>query len=80
MATLSPVTLNRAAAGFSGGRFRFQGGFLGLLGRAFEALMTWQQRAVERHHLMSLNDHQLKDIGLSRADIEQEAGKPFWRA
>jgi uncharacterized protein YjiS (DUF1127 family) len=29
--------------------------------------------------LLSLNDHALKDIGLSSADAWQEGGKPFWR-
>jgi hypothetical protein len=29
--------------------------------------------------LQALDDHLLRDIGLSRADIDAEAGKPFWR-
>lgn len=51
-----------------------------LLGLCFETLLTWQDRARSRHHLRSLGDEHLKDIGLSRADVEAEAGKPFWRA
>jgi uncharacterized protein YjiS (DUF1127 family) len=43
-------------------------------------LATWQQRVRDRRLLLSLDDHTLKDIGLSRADIAREAGKPFWRA
>ena len=46
--------------------------------RIADALYEWQRRASERHHLRQLNDHMLKDIGLSRADVEGEAGKPFW--
>ena len=33
----------------------------------------------ERSVLRSLDDAMLKDIGLSRADVEAEASKPFWR-
>ena len=43
-------------------------------------LYEWQRRASERRHLRELNDHMFKDIGLSRADVEGEAGKPFWTA
>ena len=35
----------------------------------------WQQRQA----LMRLDEHLLKDIGLSRADVENEVRKPFWR-
>ena len=42
-------------------------------------ILGWQERASQRHHLAGLDDHALKDVGLSRADIEREAGKPFWR-
>ncbi len=47
--------------------------------RIADALYEWQRRASERHHLRQLSDHMLKDIGLSRFDVEREAGKPFWR-
>jgi uncharacterized protein YjiS (DUF1127 family) len=60
-----------------------RGDFAGLVARAprvlFDMLLLWQQRAVERHHLSGLSDHHLKDIGFSRADVEFEASKPFWR-
>jgi len=48
--------------------------------RAAELLASWHQRAVDREHLLTLDDGMLRDIGLSRCDIETEAGKPFWRA
>jgi uncharacterized protein YjiS (DUF1127 family) len=47
--------------------------------RAVDLLLTWQQRARDRQHLQSLNDHMLRDIGLTRADVFLEASKPFWR-
>jgi uncharacterized protein YjiS (DUF1127 family) len=42
-------------------------------------LSTWLQRARERRALHALDDGALKDIGLTRADIDFEAHKPFWR-
>lgn len=46
--------------------------------RTADALYEWQRRASDRHHLRQLDDRLLEDIGLSRADVEGEAGKPFW--
>ena len=48
--------------------------------RIFDRLLIWQDRAAERAHLASLDDHILKDIGISRAQADFEARKPFWRA
>jgi uncharacterized protein YjiS (DUF1127 family) len=50
-----------------------------LAGLWFELLLAWQDRSRQRHHLESLDDYMLKDIGLSRADAEREVAKPFWR-
>lgn len=48
--------------------------------RMFDALSRWQDWARQRHQLAGLDDHLLKDIGLSRADAARESAKPFWRA
>ena len=37
------------------------------------------ERRRQRRALLALNDHALKDIGLSSADAWQEGHKPFWR-
>jgi uncharacterized protein YjiS (DUF1127 family) len=42
-------------------------------------LHRWQSRAVQRRALAGMSDYHLKDIGLSRADVEGEAAKHFWR-
>lgn len=47
--------------------------------RVTNSLLSWQYRAHERSHLMTLDDRMLRDIGLARADVENEAAKPFWR-
>jgi uncharacterized protein YjiS (DUF1127 family) len=47
---------------------------------ACRVLSTWQERAQGRRALSRLDDHLLRDIGLSRADVERELMKPFWRA
>jgi uncharacterized protein YjiS (DUF1127 family) len=49
------------------------------LERAADLLLTWQERAQQRHQLETLNDHMLRDIGLTRADVMAEATKPFWQ-
>lgn len=50
-----------------------------ILVQAGDALIAWQHRAQERTHLMALDDRMLRDMGLTRADVEHEADKPFWR-
>lgn len=65
------------AAGTAGRRIASP---VALLSAAVETVLLWQQRLVERHQLRGMSEQMLSDIGLSRADIELEARKPFWRA
>jgi uncharacterized protein YjiS (DUF1127 family) len=51
-----------------------------LLSQLAHALETWLLRRDRRRELGSLDDEQLKDIGISRADAVREARKPFWRS
>jgi len=44
-----------------------------------DAVMAGHERWRQRQALLSLDDHLLKDIGVSRVEAEGEAGKPFWR-
>jgi uncharacterized protein YjiS (DUF1127 family) len=46
--------------------------------RVGERLQLWRERYCQRRALGGLNDHMLKDLGLSRADAERETGKRFW--
>ncbi|HYD64364.1 DUF1127 domain-containing protein [Azospirillum sp.] len=49
-----------------------RGGVLGLLA-------AWIGRRRQRRALAALDDHLLRDLGLSREDAERESAKPFWR-
>jgi uncharacterized protein YjiS (DUF1127 family) len=45
-----------------------------------EALSEWRERSRQRHTLGRLDDRLLRDMGLTRADVDQEVSKPFWQA
>jgi uncharacterized protein YjiS (DUF1127 family) len=47
--------------------------------RLFGALRECRRRSQGRTRLATLDDRMLKDIGISRADAEFLANKPFWR-
>ena len=52
----------------------------GWLAHAYEEVLSWLERSRQRRQLSQLGDHMLKDIGLTRADVDAETSKPFWRA
>ncbi|MFS2158285.1 DUF1127 domain-containing protein [Pseudomonas sp. Pseusp122] len=41
-------------------------------------LRRWYELHQQRQQLASMNDSALKDLGLSRADIQNESERPFW--
>lgn len=45
---------------------------------AWLQLVRWWQLAEQRRRLAMLDEHALKDLGLSRADVLQESERPFW--
>ena len=47
--------------------------------QVYEQVLSWLERMHQRRQLAQLSDHMLKDIGLTRADVEAEISKPFWR-
>ena len=49
------------------------------LTKVADGAANWSQRVMDRRALRTLDDHILSDIGLSRADVEQEASKRFWQ-
>jgi uncharacterized protein YjiS (DUF1127 family) len=52
---------------------------LSALRRMAQMVWAWIMRVESRRALSMLSDHALRDIGLTRADIERELLKPFWR-
>ena len=54
--------------------------YLRSVAAAYEQVLSWLERVRQRRHLAQLSDHMLKDIGLTRVDVEAELSKPFWRA
>jgi uncharacterized protein YjiS (DUF1127 family) len=41
-------------------------------------MVRWRQRIRSRYELMSLNEADLRDIGMTRGEAELESSKPFW--
>ena len=40
----------------------------------------WVRRRHDRRALSQLDDHMLRDIGFDRAQADEMASRPFWRA
>ena len=57
---------------------RSRQGSKGLFARLWMQVKRWNQLAAQRRYLASMPDATLKDLGLSRCDIEQEVERPFW--
>ena len=48
--------------------------------RLFESIERMIQRHRERSALSAMDDRLLRDIGVTRADVDHEINKPAWRA
>lgn len=51
---------------------------IGSIGRLVTVLTLWRQRSNSRRKLLSLDENQLIDLGISRAEAEAESRKRFW--
>jgi uncharacterized protein YjiS (DUF1127 family) len=51
-----------------------------LLAHLGALLGEWRRRARSRRELAMLSDRCLRDMGVTRYDVDREARKPFWRA
>ncbi len=47
--------------------------------RIRQTLNMWYDRSRQRRHLIALDDHLLRDIGIDRTSARKEALKSFWR-
>jgi uncharacterized protein YjiS (DUF1127 family) len=50
-----------------------------LIGAVAASLRRWRERARDRQYLRGLSDRNLRDLGLSRAQVESDFSKSFWR-
>ena len=46
---------------------------------AFVLFARWIERVRQRQALAELDDHMLRDIGVTRVEALRECAKPFWR-
>jgi uncharacterized protein YjiS (DUF1127 family) len=46
----------------------------------FDLVQNWAERRRTRSNLYRMPDYMLRDIGVSRSDVEEEWNKPFWKA
>ncbi|GGB83260.1 hypothetical protein GCM10011352_06380 [Marinobacterium zhoushanense] len=47
--------------------------------RLYRRLRYLQQRQRQRRHLLTLESHTLRDMGISRADAVREGSKRIWQ-
>ena len=45
----------------------------------WSTLQLWRSRFTDRRAFPVLDERELRDLGLSRWDVERELAKPFWR-
>lgn len=50
-----------------------------LVTRCILLLLLWQERSAQRRQLTGMDSRVLKDMGMTQADVDDEARKPFWR-
>ncbi|RWC26466.1 DUF1127 domain-containing protein [Mesorhizobium sp.] len=43
-------------------------------------LARWYDRHLQRLDLAEIDDHLLRDLGLTRQDVRRECAKSFWQA
>ncbi|WP_371833394.1 DUF1127 domain-containing protein [Ferirhizobium litorale] len=53
-------------------------GYRGVLGRLWAAFCLWQEKRSSRLLLRDLTDEQLRDIGVTRSEAEDEVRKSFF--
>jgi uncharacterized protein YjiS (DUF1127 family) len=51
----------------------------GILGAVTHVLGVWRTRIRDRDAFLALDYRDLRDINLSRWEVERELAKPFWR-
>lgn len=73
-------TVSRAASNLNHASTRFVHQVDAAVENVVDRFLTWQRRHKDRMHLLSLDDRMLRDIGVTLADVDREASKPFWKS
>lgn len=47
--------------------------------KAVVTLVKWEERRRTRKALQQLDDHLLRDVGITRHEADMETSRPFWR-
>jgi uncharacterized protein YjiS (DUF1127 family) len=73
--------LEHASIQLTGSRARFlrTEPWLALMTAASSTIAAWREISRSRRVLATLDDHQLRDIGVSRDEARIEGEKPFWK-
>lgn len=50
----------------------------GLAKHVVTVLWSWWRAQSDRRKLYAMSDEMLRDVGLSRSDVEREFQRPFW--
>ncbi|MBA4099072.1 MAG: hypothetical protein C0484_20195 [Rhodospirillum sp.] len=70
----------RIAYGAAYARPSFSARLGDVLSAALATSRLWMRRRHDRHALSQLDTHMLRDIGFDRAQADEMAARPFWRA
>jgi uncharacterized protein YjiS (DUF1127 family) len=70
----------RIAYGAAYARSSFSAKLGDMLSAALATPRLWIRRRHDRHALLQLDDHMLRDIGFDRTRVKEMAARPFWRA
>ncbi len=76
MATLSNASHETGQRGRGCGSLRF---LQAEIADFQTSVAVWRERSARRRAALHIDDRTLSDIGLIRAQVEHEAGKPFWK-
>lgn len=49
-----------------------------LMKKSWDKIKVWREISRQRSELRRLSEYLSKDIGISRAEAEREADRPFW--
>ncbi len=68
-----------AASGALSARARHPARFLRIASGAATSVVRWLEWRRQLRALSDVDDHLLRDIGLSREDVERVCSRPFWK-